>query len=75
MPIQELIMLAEAQGADAIDIHAGPLTRNGEEKIGFLVTAVQEVSDLPVFLDTVNARAISAGLQANRKTTRSTGFL
>ena len=74
LPIQKLVKKAEAHGADAIDINSGPLSRNGEEKMDFLVKAVQEVSDLPVLLDTVNARAIRAGLQANRKTAIINGF-
>jgi 5-methyltetrahydrofolate corrinoid/iron sulfur protein methyltransferase len=74
LPIQKLVKKAEAQGADAIDINSGPLSRNGEEKMDFLVKAVQDVSDLPVLLDTVNARAIRAGLQANRKTAIINGF-
>jgi 5-methyltetrahydrofolate corrinoid/iron sulfur protein methyltransferase len=74
LPIQKLVKKAEAQGADAIDINSGPLSRNGEEKMDFLVKAVQDVSDLPVLLDTVNARAIKAGLLANRKTVIINGF-
>src|SRR5210317_724949 len=74
LPIQKLVKKAEAQGADAIDINSGPLFGNSEEKMVFLVNAVQDVSDLPVLLDTVNARAIRAGLQANRKTAIINGF-
>jgi len=40
----------------------------------FLVQTVQSVSDLPVLLDTSNARAIKAGLQANQKTAIINGF-
>lgn len=74
VPIQELVKKAEAQGAEAIDINSGPLSRNGEEKMVFLVNAIQAVSDLPVLLDTVNVRAIKAGLLANRKTAVINGF-
>ena len=74
LPIQKLVKKAEAHGADAIDINSGPLSRNGEEKMDFLVNAIQQVSDLPVLLDTVNPRAIKAGLQANRKTAIINGF-
>lgn len=74
LPIQKLVKEAEAQGAEAIDINSGPLSCNGEEKMVFLVNAVQEVSDLPILLDTVNSRAIKAGLLANRKTAIINGF-
>lgn len=74
VPIQELVKKAELKGAEAIDINSGPLSRNGEEKMIFLVNAIQDVSDLPVLLDTVNARAIKAGLLANRKTAIINGF-
>ena len=42
LPIQKLVMKAEAQGAAAIDINSGPLSRNGEEKMNFLVKAVKD---------------------------------
>jgi len=74
LPIQKLVKEAEIKGAEAIDINSGPLSRNGEEKMIFLVNAIQDVSDLPVLLDTVNARAIKAGLLANRKTAIINGF-
>jgi 5-methyltetrahydrofolate corrinoid/iron sulfur protein methyltransferase len=73
-PIQELVKKAELEGAEAIDINPGPLSRNGEEKMVFLINAIQDVSDLPVLLDTANARAVKAGLQANRKNAIINGF-
>ena len=74
LPIQKLVKKAETQGAEAIDINSGPLSRNGEEKMDFLVNAIQEVTDLPVLLDTVNSHAIKAGLLANKKTAIINGF-
>ena len=74
LPIQKLVKQAEAQGTDAIDINSGPLSRNSEEKMVFLVNAIQDVSDLPVLLDTANANIIRAGLKANRKTAIINGF-
>ncbi len=74
LPIQQMVKQAEAQGAEAIDINSGPLSRNSEEKMTFIVNAIQEVSDLPILLDTVNAHAIKAGLLANRKTAIINGF-
>jgi 5-methyltetrahydrofolate corrinoid/iron sulfur protein methyltransferase len=74
VPIQELVKKAELKGAEAIDINSGPLSRNGEEKMIFLVNSIQDVSDLPLLIDTVNARAIKASLLANRKTVIINGF-
>ncbi len=64
LPIQDLAKRCNAAGADFIDINPGPLTRNGEKKMAFLVKAVQEVCDLPLSLDTSNPSAMAAGLQA-----------
>ncbi len=74
VPIQNLVSEAESSGAEAIDINSGPLTRNSEEKMAFLVKSIQKVSDLPVLLDTSNALAIKAGLQANQKSAIINGF-
>ncbi len=63
-PIQDLVKKCEAAGAQAIDINSGPLTRAPERKMAFLVETVQEVSRLPLLLDTSNAIAMKAGLEA-----------
>jgi len=73
-PVREMTRRCEEAGAEAIDINPGPLSRDPEKKMTFLVEAVQGVSDLPVLLDTANPRAIEAGLQANRKTAVINGF-
>ncbi len=53
-------------GARGIDINTGPLPYSPENTMGFLVKAIREVCDQPLFLDTINAKAIQAGLeQAN----------
>jgi 5-methyltetrahydrofolate corrinoid/iron sulfur protein methyltransferase len=61
-PIQELVRLMEKNGAQAIDINSGPLNREPARKMKFLVEAVQEVTNLPLVLDTANPIAIEAGL-------------
>ena len=73
-PIQAMVRKCEAAGAEAIDINSGPLSRDPEKKMSFLVRAVQDVSDLPVFIDTANPIALEAGLRANRKTAMINGF-
>lgn len=73
-PIQDLAKRCENAGADVIDINPGPLTRDGEKKMIFLVEAVQEVSNLTLSLDTSNPSAMAAGLQVCRKTPIINGF-
>lgn len=72
-PIQDMVKKCEAAGAQIIDINSGPLSRN-PEKMAFMVEAVQEVSDLPIIIDTANPEAMEAGLRANRKTAVINGF-
>ena len=61
-PIQAMATAAIARGAKALDINAGPLTRNPEAQMAFLVEAVSSVTDLPLFIDTTNPAAMAAGL-------------
>jgi len=65
-PIQELVKKSEAAGAQAIDINPGPLTRDPETKMTFLVEAVHSATRLPMLLDTSNPKALEAGLFAGR---------
>jgi cobalamin-dependent methionine synthase I len=62
-PIQKLARLQEQAGADYLDLNLGPLTKNPAETIQWVVNAVQEVTNIPVSLDTPNPRAMEAGLQ------------
>ena len=73
-PIQDLIRKYEMAGADAIDINTGPLSRDAEKTMSFLVETVQEVTDLPILLDTANPDAIRAGLTVNKKKIIINGF-
>jgi len=66
LPIQELVQQCESAGAQAIDINPGPLSRDPEKKMTFLVEAVQSATPLPLLLDTSNPRALEAGLRAAR---------
>ncbi|MBW1781913.1 MAG: dihydropteroate synthase [Deltaproteobacteria bacterium] len=63
LPIQDLAKRCDKAGADAIDINPGPLMRDGEKKMAFMVEAIQGVSSLPLSLDTSNPLAIAAGLR------------
>ncbi len=62
-PIQEMALLQAEGGANWLDINLGPATKEGPEKMRFVVEAVQEVTDLPLALDTMNIEAMKAGLE------------
>lgn len=62
-PIQKRIKIYEEAGAQAIDINSGPLTRDPDKKMSFLVEAVQSATRLPLLLDTSNPNAVEAGLK------------
>ena len=63
-PIQELAIAEAEAGIDYIDINLGPARKGGGELMEWLVKMVQEVVDTPLYLDTINAEAIEAGLKA-----------
>jgi 5-methyltetrahydrofolate corrinoid/iron sulfur protein methyltransferase len=73
-PIANLVRRCEAAGAAMIDINSGPLTRNPEEKMTFLVDTVRQASNLPLLLDTSNPVALEAGLKACKGTAIINGF-
>ncbi len=62
-PIQEWAEKLTERGVDLLDLNLGPARKGGPEMMQWLVKTVQEVTDLPVFLDTTNSDAIEAGLQ------------
>jgi len=62
-PIQELALTEAEAGVDYIDINLGPARKGGGELMEWMVKIVQEVVDLPLYLDTSNVSAIEAGLK------------
>ena len=62
-PIQELAIAEAKAGADYIDINLGPARKGGGELMEWIVKIVQEAVDTPLYLDTINAEAIEAGLK------------
>jgi 5-methyltetrahydrofolate corrinoid/iron sulfur protein methyltransferase len=61
--------MAEAQtraGMDMMDINLGPARKEGPELMEWVVKTIQEVTDIPLSLDTMNIEAIEAGLKAHR---------
>lgn len=66
-PIQELAIAQTKAGADYIDLNLGPARKNPEETAQWLVKTVQEVTDLPLSIDTLNHVAMEAGLKICKK--------
>jgi 5-methyltetrahydrofolate corrinoid/iron sulfur protein methyltransferase len=62
-PLQELAIAETEAGVDYIDINLGPARKGGGELMEWVVKIVQEVVDTPLYLDTINAEAIEAGLK------------
>ncbi len=68
-PIQEWAEKLTQRGADVLDLNLGPARKGGPEMMQWLVQTVQEVTDLPLFLDTTNNDAVEAGLQVYKAKT------
>ena len=62
--IQDLTKAQVEAGADYIDLNVGPMKKDPEENMQWLVSTVQEVTDLPLSIDTMNPVAMEAGLKA-----------
>jgi 5-methyltetrahydrofolate corrinoid/iron sulfur protein methyltransferase len=62
-PVQELAIAEVNAEIDYIDINLGPARKGGGELMEWIVKTVQEAVDTPLYLDTVNAEAIEAGLR------------
>ncbi len=61
--VQGLVMGQTDAGADYIELNLGPARKVPEETMQWLVRVVQEVTDLPLSLDTTNPVAMEAGLK------------
>lgn len=64
--IQDLARAQTEAGADYIDLNVGPMRKNAEEIMQWLVSTVQDATDLPLSLDTMNPVAMEAGLKVCR---------
>ncbi len=65
--IQDLAKSQADAGADYLDLNLGPLTKNPQETIQWVINTVQGVADLPLSLDTLNPVATEAGLPLCQK--------
>jgi cobalamin-dependent methionine synthase I len=65
--IQDLAKAQTTAGADYIDLNLGPAKRDPEEVTQWLVNTIQEVSDLPISVDTLNPVAMESGIKTCKK--------
>ncbi|MBN2810021.1 MAG: dihydropteroate synthase [Deltaproteobacteria bacterium] len=65
-PIQKMAREQQEAGGNIQDLNLGPARKAGDEMMAWLVKTVEEVSDLPLALDTTNTVAIEAGLKASK---------
>jgi len=65
-PIQEMAKAEAEAGVDYLDLNIGPARKRGDELMEWVVKTVQEVTDLPLSLDTTNPVAMEAGLKVCR---------
>ena len=61
-PLQELARRLEQAGASLIDINPGFLPPRRHDRMAFTVEAVQQVTNLPLILDSPDARVLARGL-------------
>lgn len=65
-PIQQLAKEEADAGMDYLDLNIGPARKAGDELMQWVVKTVQEVTDLPLSLDTTNPVAMEAGLKVRK---------
>jgi 5-methyltetrahydrofolate corrinoid/iron sulfur protein methyltransferase len=65
-PIREMAEKLAAAKVDFIDINLGPARKGGEELMTWVVQTVQEVTNIPLALDSSNIAAIEAGLKVHK---------
>ena len=66
-PIRTCVEAQAENGMDYLDVNVGPVRKDPEETMEWLVNSVQECCDLPLCLDTTNPVAMEAGLKLCRK--------
>jgi cobalamin-dependent methionine synthase I len=65
--IQGLTKEQTQSGANYIDLNVGPMKKDTEETMKWLVNCVQEATNLPLSVDTMNPVAMEAGLKFCKK--------
>jgi cobalamin-dependent methionine synthase I len=66
-PIQNLAQRCAEAGARMLDVNPGYLSKRHEDRMAFLVEAIQEVTSLPLILDSPNPRVLAQGLAVCRE--------
>lgn len=66
-PVQDLAVRCVEAGAELLDINPGFLSRRREDRMSFLVEAVQEVTSVPLILDSPIPRVLARGLAVCRQ--------
>jgi 5-methyltetrahydrofolate corrinoid/iron sulfur protein methyltransferase len=64
-PLQDLARNCREAGAALLDINPGFLSKRHQERMAFMVEAVQEAVDLPLILDSPEAAVLAKGLAAS----------
>lgn len=67
-PLQELTRRLEQAGAKLLDLNPGYLSAKHEDRMAFLVEAVQQVTQLRLMLDSPNPKVLAKGLAACDRT-------
>ena len=65
-PIQVLAEEEAAKGVDWLDVNIGPARKGGAEMMEWLVKTIQEVTKIPLSLDTTNLDAMEGGLKVHK---------
>ena len=65
--IQDLALRQVEKGAHVLDLNIGPQKRTGPEVMTWMVETIQEITDVPLSLDTTNPAAIETGLKLSKK--------
>jgi 5-methyltetrahydrofolate corrinoid/iron sulfur protein methyltransferase len=65
--IQDMAVAQVEAGAAIVDLNIGPQKKLGHEIMPWIVDAVQQVTDVPLSLDTTNFAAMEAGLKVCKK--------
>lgn len=67
-PIRELVEGQTRNGMDYLDVNVGPLKKETQETMEWVVNTVQQFTDVPLCLDTTNPAAMEVGLKVCNKT-------
>ncbi|UCE55200.1 MAG: dihydropteroate synthase [Desulfobacterales bacterium] len=66
-PIKECVAGQTKNGMDYLDVNVGPVKKDPQGTMEWIINTVQDVTDLPLSLDTTNPVAMEAGLEVCKK--------